>query len=1644
MSTTDSTERDFLNHGIPYYGEVFSDEHSSESEDEVVESLYDQATNQTLETLNSNGYICTPGIPFVFIPKANEFRSIPNMQQFRRLITDIPGWEGNVAAKYESLEPFFLDESKLQRDITTNRLSTNVSIPGVQPIDMYNCNFCDSSFIGLKYFNRHVKKYHPEANHEMLVSSQQSGYPVRISSRLSSILIEATTIDIYENLTQENILSDLNKDKFLSLLCVERAMRLYKEVPEDEAGKKKLTSLVRSFFTKDHLDKLNEFQKNLNTTKVFLKSHYSRGAVNDYVKATVTFLQVSLFHLDIKVTSKEDFDKFCTMFLKDYLLKVNVERTVLDLFVLSCMSQNNSLVSNSVRRTMFCSVLFFSKLIIIHEITKEEFKAFKQELKSPNIEHSAGYFSLKWLFNQHDLASPQTPMNCQQVGSRTDAFRINGKIVSLQLLNDMRKGCITTIKDELVDIFGPDLFNGVKYSDIVKEYNKKLSLRKTFKRYSNSEFQLLLKKNKVKNVHSAVALFKRILKIQELLYLLIIIGCGAPYRSPEILTMRIEDHSNSPSNVILDEENVVFRTTYSKNLDRHNTIVAITKYLNVETGQYLILYLHLTRHILLELRLKFIEGTSYTKERTNRHVNSDIDQDLVQEIEEIENEEEDLDVEDPIIRAANNVEYIKREYFTKLFISLNGRAKPDLGLSAIRNITKAYGVGLNQREMRQGLHSLVHSLVVDFNKVEQIISEINRMSNHSNTTALVNYGYNHESRSNVSNNLLQRKVCNRWYEMLTNHVTPEVNSSNIIWQDVSIADVKDAYLKVLNFPAREIQVVTTLEVLRNNSIAICLRTSEGKTATYGVASYLENYVFPSSKRQVSVVVVPFISLRFDILEHLKRYGVVPLIYEGTINYTTAYDMLIVQLELFSNELIETIEASNHMSVRRIIFEEAHFMYHQYRESKNEEIAKCKRFQMLFVSATYPKSYERELNSLINPKRLIRLESPSIVRPNIILNKTIVKREEEVAEIIKSKVLQVPFSIVILPTIRKVQEYHKEFKEAGINCEMFHSKLNFADKESVIEKVYNSELRVVIATTGFTTGLDITSLRYLIIGDQCYDAETLIQASGRTGRDGQASTVDLILVANRSKDEFQKKLMSPTCLSEVQNWSQELEIKSCTELKVSLCSVCRSNGPTQPIVPIEVETDRPIEGETQVDRPMEVETDRPIEVETQADNTMDETDTTDWFDNLPVVNQVPPSMINRSLNKPASNRILFNIPLAQSSINEVAGSSSNTTNTYQSPLSTFDSTRPILKRRGETQSYQSASKQQRILNNQSADESLYLQTDESVISVLQKYNDNIYVMMDPQRFKKAKFEDELRIDNALIYNFQHYYYRGLGNQVICYGCGLNHETHNIECPNYRFTMGLLIPYVLSSSKKLLNYINQDNIERAIELRNIVVNYVHQESFRAKMKSCVLLRFNKQLNLTHHNIPFQELSQDLYNLLYTPKPNNRLGADTTKRRNFSTTLKVINGWRGVSSKVGWSMDNNVKEEKMKQLEDRLRQKQTKGACKRCHLMHQGECMMEQLLSFILLTGYYNIDLCFITLSKMFRNQEIIWILHSYDDFLKVILSEYRGTYGYMYFIYIMIQQVKEEETSIMHYHLDKKTKMVLNSFTLIKVTLNTTIM
>ncbi|KAK6203650.1 uncharacterized protein RJT21DRAFT_113541 [Scheffersomyces amazonensis] len=131
-------------------------------------------------------------------------------------------------------------------------------------------------------------------------------------------------------------------------------------------------------------------------------------------------------------------------------------------------------------------------------------------------------------------------------------------------------------------------------------------------------------------------------------------------------------------------------------------------------------------------------------------------------------------------------------------------------------------------------------------------------------------------------------------------------------------------------------------------------------------------------------------------------------------------------------------------------------------------------------------------------------------------------------------------------------------------------------------------------------------------------------------------------------------------------------------------------------------------------------------------------------------------------------------------------------------------------------------------------------------------------------------------------------------------------------------------------------------------------------------------------------------------------------------------------------------------MKQLEDRLRQKQTKGACKRCHLMHQGECMMEQLLSFILLTGYYNIDLCFITLSKMFRNQEIIWILHSYDDFLKVILSEYRGTYGYMYFIYIMIQQVKEEETSIMHYHLDKKTKMVLNSFTLIKVTLNTTIM
>jgi superfamily II DNA helicase RecQ/predicted RNA binding protein with dsRBD fold (UPF0201 family) len=287
-----------------------------------------------------------------------------------------------------------------------------------------------------------------------------------------------------------------------------------------------------------------------------------------------------------------------------------------------------------------------------------------------------------------------------------------------------------------------------------------------------------------------------------------------------------------------------------------------------------------------------------------------------------------------------------------------------------------------------------------------------------------------------------------------------------------------------------------------------LPTSIGKSLTYLLSSSL-------SISKVTIVIIPLVGLKLDILRRAQAYNIPSNIYEETSTFS---NLTLVSIEtIVSPNFISLVEGLIYSSsLDRIIVDECHLLItaSSYRSImfRFKELLLLK-VQFVFLTGTLPYSFEDELVStlLLDDLSVIRADC---LRPNISYKARPYKsnKEEdkikEIQEYINSfkarEFLSLEDKIIIFcPSINNII-----LVADTLNCSKYYSSLSTEEKQSTLTSFFTSKeeyYNILVTSSSLEEGLDYSSIRLVIYKDIAYSFLGFLQGSSRGGRDNKPST-----------------------------------------------------------------------------------------------------------------------------------------------------------------------------------------------------------------------------------------------------------------------------------------------------------------------------------------------------------------------------------------------------------------------------------------------------------------------------------------------------------------------------------------------------------
>ena len=86
---------------------------------------------------------------------------------------------------------------------------------------------------------------------------------------------------------------------------------------------------------------------------------------------------------------------------------------------------------------------------------------------------------------------------------------------------------------------------------------------------------------------------------------------------------------------------------------------------------------------------------------------------------------------------------------------------------------------------------------------------------------------------------------------------------------------------------------------------------------------------------------------------------------------------------------------------------------------------------------------------------------------------------------------------------------------GYEAEAMHGDMNQAQRESVIRRLRDGQVEIVVATDVAARGLDVERISHVVNYDMPHDPESYVHRIGRTARAGRAGIAVLFVRARRA-------------------------------------------------------------------------------------------------------------------------------------------------------------------------------------------------------------------------------------------------------------------------------------------------------------------------------------------------------------------------------------------------------------------------------------------------------------------------------------------------------------------------------------------------
>ncbi|KAK6202240.1 uncharacterized protein RJT21DRAFT_118232 [Scheffersomyces amazonensis] len=1024
----------------------------------IYQKLYNYTSEEEsfMDVLELNGVFIVENIPFIYDAKDLIFYR-PTLGIISRKIRTL---EAYTFVKMMSLFNSILNKyPPLQRD-STGRLMAKIKDPRIIPEDLINCEICPATFSKYKYVRSHM---HSEHRINTVEVTEEKTFKVKDNFRITGIIQSDEVIDLNKTSTTDNLVNEPNKDAFLSIPEVQLALSKFKGNTDFEYWSPILFPLVLNVITADRYALSAVVNEQMTS---FFNCGIQIETQKKYSKYACMVLAVYAEYNNLQITADSFPSIIETFFIKYVVHKHNPleEYNLIDYVLLSMCVEGTHLTTSSIRESILKGFKYFLSCLVVDRIGPHSSKlnVWKWQYRSTYESNFMSFFKFLMLHKIHIKKSPRWSTPVLMLNNSKDHISVGGSNISIQQLNQVKDICEEEIYGVLNNYFD------ASYLDIANTFTE--TITKFRPNTERSEYGIATY-NRVYNIRNIRNIFKRrqqpydkkgmlkvfneLYNVQFYIFVLILIGVGVPYRGSEVLTMRIRNYTNSPSNVMLHDGSLMFITSYSKTMHYKGRVKRITKLMPQKSSQLIYAYLHYTRGLMYHLAVQ-LQSTPPTED--------DIDDQMNDEIEE-EIDDEIIDIPNSVLAGQQPEGYsdLTIAYRYRLFVSLTGNIKMSSVLSNIKSIFEKIEVEqFGQRKLRQSLHFFVHTLPLRSNNLEHYSSLLNRMADHSDQTSTNWYGRDPITGINANDQLLMLEICSHWHNLLT------VGGPNIIEKDptippnssVTFNDIENIYKKYANGPINQIDERCIRELTSGMDIFLDI-PYEQRIQSIALSIKLQKTI------DVNIIIIGYQAS--ELLKKLEKYEISWKMYDA-LNSLLDSDVIIFPISKIHKlkGLISIINASNY-KVNRLIIQDVHEpkIYEMFRDIKSTPL--------VISSSVIPRSWEIE--QMIGREKISTLKIETWPTPTVTVNYlsgSVGSVEQTITDTLRHNTEET--IVIVVPNSRLGHQLcnhlTREFKVGQLYTFMPDDA-----KEIIISKIINNELNVVVTDAA---DIDLAHLKHYII------------------------------------------------------------------------------------------------------------------------------------------------------------------------------------------------------------------------------------------------------------------------------------------------------------------------------------------------------------------------------------------------------------------------------------------------------------------------------------------------------------------------------------------------------------------------------------